>query len=335
MATNIYGHNLDSGGNVAVDFVWGNFPNQPNDGRVAGGASTSFGGGSGDHAWSATATLTPDLLAFTSITKTLHYGVTSDVPPDNHERVMAGYAAFPGNLPAGAKYIVTAASADGTTVSYTSQNNLVPGDVVTITGLPTSAFNLTSATVATADKVKFTVTNTATGTAITGAYGVATNVTNAAAEDGAYVNGTAYVLVPNVVGVVASTAVTVLAAAGLTATSASQTNSAKTITAISRTLGSTAATVTASGAGAAYPVGSKVTIASLTAGNAEFNGNWTVTGTGTNTITFTSTGTSAVSTSGLSVSGLTGLSGTVATQNPAAGAASVAAAAAATATYWA
>ena len=33
MATNNLGHLLDSGGNVAVDFVWGNFPMQPNDDR--------------------------------------------------------------------------------------------------------------------------------------------------------------------------------------------------------------------------------------------------------------------------------------------------------------
>jgi len=34
MATNNNGHLLDSAGNVAVDFVWGNFPMQPNDVRT-------------------------------------------------------------------------------------------------------------------------------------------------------------------------------------------------------------------------------------------------------------------------------------------------------------
>jgi hypothetical protein len=33
MATNIDGHLLDTAGNVVVDFVWGNMPMQPNDGR--------------------------------------------------------------------------------------------------------------------------------------------------------------------------------------------------------------------------------------------------------------------------------------------------------------
>ena len=34
MATNIDGHLVDSSGNVAVDFVWGNLPLQPNDDRA-------------------------------------------------------------------------------------------------------------------------------------------------------------------------------------------------------------------------------------------------------------------------------------------------------------
>jgi hypothetical protein len=39
MATNNDGHLLDSAGNVAVDFVWGNFPLQPNDVRTTNGGS--------------------------------------------------------------------------------------------------------------------------------------------------------------------------------------------------------------------------------------------------------------------------------------------------------
>jgi hypothetical protein len=39
MATNENGNLLDSAGNVAVDFVWGNFPLQPNDVRVENGGS--------------------------------------------------------------------------------------------------------------------------------------------------------------------------------------------------------------------------------------------------------------------------------------------------------
>ena len=36
MATNNNGNLIDSSGNVAVDYVWGNFPAQPNDERADG-----------------------------------------------------------------------------------------------------------------------------------------------------------------------------------------------------------------------------------------------------------------------------------------------------------
>jgi len=39
MATNQNGHLVDSAGNVAVDFVWGNFPLQPNDVRLENGGT--------------------------------------------------------------------------------------------------------------------------------------------------------------------------------------------------------------------------------------------------------------------------------------------------------
>jgi hypothetical protein len=39
MATNQDGHLLDSNGNVAIDFVWGNFPLQPNDVRRDNGGT--------------------------------------------------------------------------------------------------------------------------------------------------------------------------------------------------------------------------------------------------------------------------------------------------------
>jgi hypothetical protein len=39
MATNTNGHLVDDKGNVAVDFVWGNFPLQPNDVRLENGGT--------------------------------------------------------------------------------------------------------------------------------------------------------------------------------------------------------------------------------------------------------------------------------------------------------
>lgn len=318
MATNNNNHLLDSASNVAVDFVWGPFPMQPNDDRYSSDWATPVttavvaANAAQNNGWSGWNTypavhLNPNLA--------------------NHAVEEAAYAGFPAFIPAGAKYLVTAASADGTTVTYTAQNGLNAGDTVTITGLTTGAFNLSSVTVASANAVKFTVTNTATGTAVTGGNGVATNVTNAAAEDGAYIAGVFYIDVPSVLGQTTALAVDALRDSGYEAasitTASGATNTAKTITAAARTLGTTTATLTASGAGAAYPVGTKITVASLVSPADVLNGDWTVTATGTNTVSFTSTGTSAVSTSGISVAGLTGKSGTIKTQSTAGGAASV------------
>jgi hypothetical protein len=69
---------------------------------------------------------------------------------------------------------VTAASATSGTVTYTANNTFTVGQTVSITGLSTSAFNLTSVTIATRSATQFTVTNAATGTAVTGATATAT-----------------------------------------------------------------------------------------------------------------------------------------------------------------
>jgi DNA/RNA endonuclease YhcR with UshA esterase domain len=64
---------------------------------------------------------------------------------------------------------VTAASANGTTVTYTANNNFSTGQSVSITGLSTAAFNLQNVNIASANTTQFTVTSSATGTAVTGA----------------------------------------------------------------------------------------------------------------------------------------------------------------------
>jgi len=69
---------------------------------------------------------------------------------------------------------VTAASATAGTITYTATNTFTVGQTVSITGLSTSAFNLTSVTIASRSSSQFTVTSAATGTAVTGASGVAT-----------------------------------------------------------------------------------------------------------------------------------------------------------------
>jgi hypothetical protein len=143
-----------------------------------------------------------------------------------------------------------------------------------------------------------------------------------------------YVLVSDVRGFTTALAEDALRDNGLTVTTATAaTNAASTITAVARTL--TAATITSTGAGAKYPVGTKITVASLVSPNTDLNGTWTVTAVDTNTVSFTTTTSGTLSTSGLSVAGLTGVAGTIKTQSIAAGAATTAVGAAVTITPWA
>jgi len=300
---------LDTSGQQAVDFVWGPFPMQPNDDRAAAVTPANIGGSTGDYAWSATTRVAAGRL---------------DAALDNHANAEAGWAGYPAFYPAAGSYMVTAASGNGTTVTYTAQNTLSVGDVVNVTGLTASAYNLSSATVATANALKFTVTNAANAGEITGqAYGKVQLTTAATAADGA---GIGNIIVPNVIGATTAVALDALKDAGYetanitTATAA--TNAASTITAVSRT--GTTATITSTGAGAKYPVGTKITVASLVSPDTALNGTWTVTAVATDTVSFTTTTSGTLSTGSLSVAGLTGVAGTIKTQSTAAGAASVA-----------
>lgn len=85
MAVNNNGHLLDSSGNVAVDFVWGNFPLQPNDERAGSITPANIGGSTGDYGWAATTRVAATRLDFAL---------------DNHaiaESEYAGYPSFTGN----------------------------------------------------------------------------------------------------------------------------------------------------------------------------------------------------------------------------------------------
>jgi hypothetical protein len=307
--TNNNGNSTDSAGNVRVDFVWGNHPMQPNDDRAGSVTPANFSANSsGDYAWGATTRVASDRL---------------DPALDNHANAEAEWANYPSFFKAAGNYMVTAASGNGTTVTYTSQNNLAAGDVVNITGLTAGAYNLSSATVATANKLKFTVTNSANAGEITGQwYGKVQSTTAASAADGA---GIAYINVPSVVGNTTAVALDTLKDAGYEAanitTATAATNAASTITAVTRT--GTAAQINSTGAGAKYPVGTKITIAGLASPDTALNGTWTVTGVGTDTVAFTTTTSGALSTTGLSVAGLTGVAGTIKSQTVAAGTASV------------
>ena len=141
------GNYTDSAGNLRVDFVWGNFPKQPNDERADGTpTATESYNASGNKSWTSKSTIASARL---------------NAALGDHSDIEAEWANFPSYLEAAGNYMVTAASGNGTTVTYTSQNKLAAGDVVNITGLTASAYNLSSATVATANPIKFTVTNAA------------------------------------------------------------------------------------------------------------------------------------------------------------------------------
>jgi hypothetical protein len=136
-------------------------------------------------------------------------------------------------------------------------------------------------------------------------------------EEGA--EGAGYIVVPSVLGQTTANATDILEDAGLVVTVGSAvTNAASTITAVERT--GTAASITSAGAGAKYPTGTKITVADLVSPDTALNGTWTVTSTGTNRVSFTTTTSGALSTTGLTVAGLTGVAGTIKTQSVAAGA---------------
>jgi len=82
-------------------------------------------------------------------------------------------------------YRVTAISGDGTTMTYTSDNNLVAGMQVTVLGSSIAGYNVTNAAIASATSTQFTVTGTTTGTpTLTDAYASARTVTTGAVAGG-------------------------------------------------------------------------------------------------------------------------------------------------------
>jgi hypothetical protein len=314
MALNNNGHLLDDSNNVAVDFVWGPLPVQPNDERAA--SISQIGGSTDDYAWSATTKVASGRL---------------DAALDNHAAVEAAWGGYPAFVSAAGSFMITAASGNGTTVSYTSQNNLAVGDSVNITGLSAGAYNLSAATVATANKLGFTVTNSANAGAITGqSYGKVELVTAATGADGA---GIGYIVVPSVLGETTALALDELKDAGYEAanitTASAATNAAGVVTAAARTAGSGVTTITDSSHG--FVTGNKVTISGV---DATVNGTYTVTRLTDNTFTVTTTATTV-----LALSAITGavvaVAGTIKAQSVAAGTASVLSTATITITPWA
>jgi hypothetical protein len=315
---NNVGNATDSAGNVRVDFVWGNYPMQPNDDRTDGGTTTVVAADANqNYNWSGYSTRpSARLVPATS---------------NNHTVAEAEWNDYPSFLPGAGNYMITAASGNGTTVTYTSQNKLAVGDVVNITGLTASAYNLSSATVASADALKFTVTNAANAGEITGQWYGKVQATNAlTAYDGA---GITFIVVPNVLGETTALALDELKDAGYEAanitTATAATNAAGVITAAARTAGSGVTTITDASHG--FVTGNKVTITGV---DATVNGTYTVTRLTDNTFTVTTTATTVLALSAITGS-VVAVAGTIKSQSVAAGTANVLSTATISITPWA
>lgn len=317
--TNNVGNSTDSAGNVRVDFVWGNYPMQPNDDRTDGTAVTTVAANaSQNYNWNGYSEYPSARL---------------NAALSNHAVAEAEWNNYPSFTPGVGNYKITAATGNGTTVTYTSQNKLSAGDVVNITGLTASAYNLSSATVASADALKFTVTNAANAGEITGQwYGKVESTTALTAADGA---GIGYIVVPSVIGETTALALDELKDAGYEAanitTATAATNLRTDVTRFNAT-SATSATIYATSANTNYPVGTKVTlVAGTPAGVSPVNlpayaiGTFTVTAVASGQITVSGTGFTVADTTGInSTLNLAGLAGTIKSQTVAAGTASVA-----------
>jgi hypothetical protein len=139
-----------------------------------------------------------------------------------------------------------------------------------------------------------------------------------------------YVHVSDVRGFTTALAEDALRDNGLTVTTATAaTNAAGSITDIDRTAGSTTVRLTGTGFTAAYPVGTKITVAST----GTVDGTWTVASNDSTDKVFFVSDASTVLTSG--TGSIIGVAGTIKTQSIAAGAATTAVGAAVTITPWA
>jgi hypothetical protein len=292
---------------------------------------------------SATATVIPEATVTYGATGNAQWAntgsvssATVDYTKGYHEIIESNYSGFPAFTAGSAKLHITAVKGDGTTVTYTAQSvgynpaSLV-GQNVTITGLTTSAFNLTNATIASATAYQFTVTNSAgSGVSLTGQYGLAQLGAGAADSDGSYVGTTAYVTVPNVLGMTTANAQADLGAAELTVTTASAVTPAISNVALT----SNVATITTAAAHG-FAVGDLVTVTAVTATTVNATLVAIATVPTTTTFTYAKTTGNVASATDTGTAKVPARTGTIKTQSIAAGAASTAAGAAITITPFA
>lgn len=91
---------LDTGGNVQVDYVWGNVPMQPDDARTGDGNPTvvSAANAAQNHGWSGYSVIDSPALTKTAINSTVTYGITISVP-NNHSVVENNWNGYPAYTP--------------------------------------------------------------------------------------------------------------------------------------------------------------------------------------------------------------------------------------------
>jgi len=159
MAIRDSGYKQAPSGNVAVDFVWGNFPPQTNDDRSGSSISYNATGGASGSAGS-------DILTATVTAASASAGVityTSANEFQGNETVT-----ITGLL---GSVTLTGVSGSGTAVTYTTANTtgLSAGTVVTISGITTTtAYNGTYTIASVVANTSFTVAATTTGTGVVG-----------------------------------------------------------------------------------------------------------------------------------------------------------------------
>jgi len=191
---------LDTGGNVKVDFVWGNFPMQPDDARSGDGNATEVvAANAADNVdWSGYSVKVSPALDKNDISVTLNPGITQTVK-HNHSVALNNWNGFPDYTPV-APYLDTTDQA------------AIPNVVGVLEAAATS-------TLTGAGFVKGAVTTTGVGATVANDGKVKTQTPAAATVANL---GTAVALlkylaptVPNVLGLTESAAEAALVAAGL------------------------------------------------------------------------------------------------------------------------
>lgn len=334
------GNTVDDKSNVQVDFVWGNFPMQPNDDR----SDTPVVSGQ----------INPSTLL--------------DLAASNHINAESGWGGFP-YFDAGTKnsfgFYQGASGSDVTTAgldyikvpSVLGKTTLNAIDALEDAGFVKLLADITRVNATSANSANIYAFNADVNYPLNSKITITAGKAAASSPVAvpAYVLGewtvtakaTGYVTITGSGFTVADTSGinatgNIKAARGpvnTITTATATTNTAKTITAISRTAGNAEVSITATGAVAAYPIGTKITIGASTGIPTELVNTWTVTGnSSTNVVKFTGTLTTVLALTTTELTGsasLTGATGTINAQTVAAGAATTAPGTAITITPWA